>query len=139
MRRSRFSDEEVEKILKEVAGGLRPSVVCQANGISVQTFYRWKRRYSPEHLETLEGRSHRPRRVRQPTYSVELVEAVVKLREEYPRWGKDKLEILLQRQGYRVSAAWYQTIHLTATLPEAKWWCGACPSDPYGGVLRGDR
>jgi len=42
MRRSRFSDEEVEKILKEVAGGLRPSVVCQANGISVQTFYRWK-------------------------------------------------------------------------------------------------
>jgi putative transposase len=42
MRRSRFSDEEVEKILKEVAGGLRPSVVCQAHGISVQTFYRWK-------------------------------------------------------------------------------------------------
>ncbi|MEK7351330.1 MAG: transposase [Nitrospirota bacterium] len=42
MRRSRFSDEEVENILKEVAGGLKPSAVCQSHGISVQTFYRWK-------------------------------------------------------------------------------------------------
>jgi putative transposase len=42
MRRSRFSDEEVENILKEVAGGLKPSAVCKAHGISVQTFYRWK-------------------------------------------------------------------------------------------------
>lgn len=42
MRRSRFSDEEVENILKEAAGGLKPSVVCQSHGISVQTFYRWK-------------------------------------------------------------------------------------------------
>jgi putative transposase len=42
MRRSRFSDEEVENILREVDGGLKPSVVCQAHGISVQTFYRWK-------------------------------------------------------------------------------------------------
>jgi putative transposase len=42
MRRSRFSDEEIENILKEVAGGLSPSVVCQSHGISVQTFYRWK-------------------------------------------------------------------------------------------------
>lgn len=42
MRRSRFSDEEIESILKEVAGGLKPSEVCQSHGISVQTFYRWK-------------------------------------------------------------------------------------------------
>lgn len=42
MKRSRFSDEEIENILKEVAGGLKPSVVCQSHGISVQTFYRWK-------------------------------------------------------------------------------------------------
>ena len=42
MRQSRFSDEEIESILKEVAGGLKPSAVCQSHGISVQTFYRWK-------------------------------------------------------------------------------------------------
>lgn len=42
MRRSRFSDDEINKILREVEGGLRPSLVCQSHGISVQTFYRWK-------------------------------------------------------------------------------------------------
>jgi putative transposase len=33
------------------------------------------------------------------------VGAVVKLREEYPRWGKDKLVILLQQESYQVSAS----------------------------------
>ena len=80
-------------------------LTCRYFGISPQTFYRWKRRYDPEQLESLESRSRRPRRVRQPTYSVELVEAVLKLREQYPRWGKDKLVVLLGEEGYRVSAS----------------------------------
>jgi len=80
-------------------------LTCRYFGISPQTFYRWKRRYDPRRLESLEDRSHRPRRVRQPTYSVELVEVVVRLREEYPRWGKNKLVILLQAEGYQVSAS----------------------------------
>ena len=29
-------------------------------GISRQSFYRWKRRYDPENLVSLEDRSHRP-------------------------------------------------------------------------------
>ena len=73
--------------------------------VSPQTFYRWKRRYNPRHLESLEDRSHRPRHLRQPTYSTELVEAVLKLREEYPRWGKDKLVVLLHREGFNCSAS----------------------------------
>jgi len=43
--------------------------------------------------------------VRQPTYSTELVNAVLRLREEYPRWGKDKLVILLDREGFVSSAS----------------------------------
>jgi putative transposase len=42
MRRSRFSDDEIKDILRKVEGGLRPNVVCQSHGISLQTFYRWK-------------------------------------------------------------------------------------------------
>jgi putative transposase len=38
-------------------------------------------------------------------YPVELAEAVLKLREEYPRWGKDKLVILLRREGFTSSAS----------------------------------
>ena len=85
--------------------GQNARLTCRHFDISAQTFYRWKNRYDPGHLETVEGRSHRPVKVRQPTYSVELVEAVLKLREEYPRWGKDKLVVLLQREGFNCSAS----------------------------------
>ena len=78
------------------------SLTCRYHGISRQTFYRWKRRYNPRDLTTLEERSHRPHQVRQPTWSPELAEAVLKLREQYPRWGKDKLAVLLGREGWRV-------------------------------------
>ncbi len=80
-------------------------LTCRYFGISPQTFYRWKKRYNPRHLESLEDRSHRPRRVRQPTYSIELVEAVLGLREEYPRWGKDKLVVLLREKGVSCSTS----------------------------------
>ena len=80
-------------------------LTCRHFDISPQTFYRWKERYNPWHLESLEDRSHRPRHVRQPTYSVELVEAVLRLREEYPRWGKDKLVVLLHHDSFDYSAS----------------------------------
>jgi len=80
-------------------------LTCRYFGISPQTFYRWKKRYNPWLLESLENRSCRPKRVRQPSYSTELVTAVQKLREEYPRWGKDKLVVLLHRQGFNCSSS----------------------------------
>lgn len=85
--------------------GNNARLTCRYFGISPQTFYRWKRRYDPKHLESLEDRSHRPRHLRQPTASWELVAAVLKVREQYPRWGKDKLVVLLCQQGYRVSTS----------------------------------
>ena len=85
--------------------GYNAHLTCRHFDISPQTFYRWKRRYDPRHLGSLEDRSHRPRHVRQPTYSLELVEAVLKLREEYPRWGKDKLVVLLGEKEISCSAS----------------------------------
>ena len=80
-------------------------LTCRYFGISPQTFYRWKHRYDPKSLGSLEGHSCRPRKVRRPTYSPELVEAVLKLREKYPRWGKSKLMVLLCEKGYQTSAS----------------------------------
>ena len=54
---------------------------------------------------SLEERSHRPRRLRQPTWSRGLALAVLHLREQYPRWDKDKLMVLLQERGWQVSTA----------------------------------
>ena len=85
--------------------GRNARLTCRHFDISPQTFYRWKRRYNRKVLTSLEDRSHRPCHVRQPTYSVELVEAVLRLREEYPRWGKDKLVVLLKERGISCSAS----------------------------------
>ncbi len=71
---------------------------CRHFGISRQTFYRWQRRYDRYDLSTLEDRSHCPHRRRQPTWSFPLEEKVLTLRLQFPRWGKDKLAVLLRRQ-----------------------------------------
>lgn len=78
---------------------------CRYFGISRQTFYRWKRRYAPGDLTSLEARSHRPKRRRQPTWSPALAQEVLALRRQYPRWGKDKLAVLLRRAGTPVSTS----------------------------------
>ncbi len=75
--------------------GYNARLTCRYFGISPQTFYRWKGRYNPHNGGTLEERSRRPRRVRQPMASPKLIKAVLMLRERYPRWGKDKLVIRL--------------------------------------------
>ncbi len=87
------------------AHGGNASLTCRRFAISRQTFHRWKRRYNPRDLTTLEARSCRPRHVRQPTASAALREAVLRLRQQYPRWGKDKLAVLLHREGCRVSTS----------------------------------
>lgn len=85
--------------------GHNARLTCRHFDISPQTFYRWRRRYNRRRLGSLEDRSRRPRRVRQPTWSPELAEAVLSLREEYPRWGKDKLAVLLRQEGWSVSTS----------------------------------
>jgi len=78
---------------------------CRYFGISPQTFYRWKRRFDPHNLKSLEAKSSRPHQPRQPETPPEVVERIRQLREEYPRWGKDKLAVLLKREGINLSAS----------------------------------
>lgn len=81
------------------------ALCCRRFGISRQTFYRWHRRYDPMDLTSLEARSHRPRRCRRPTWSFPLEEKVLTLRLQFPRWGKDKLVVLLRREKVSVSTS----------------------------------
>jgi putative transposase len=87
------------------AHGKNARLTCRYFGISPQTFYKWMRRFNPKNLKSLEGRSCRPKHVRQSTASSEVIEAVRQLREANPRWGKEKLARLLQKQGYQVSVS----------------------------------
>ncbi len=47
MKKSKFSEEQIVKILAEAAKGDKTSAeVCRAHGVSQNTFYLWKRKYS---------------------------------------------------------------------------------------------
>jgi putative transposase len=80
-------------------------LTCRHFWTSPSTFYHWLHRYQQEGAGGLEDRSRRPHRVRKPTWSQELAQAVLHLREEHPRWGKDKLVVLLRREGWQVSTS----------------------------------
>jgi len=68
------------------------------------TIYRWRGRWKRAGPSALEDGSRAPKRRRQPTWSAELSQAVLELREQYG-WGKDKLVILLRRGGWHVSTS----------------------------------
>ena len=72
-------------------------------GVSRATLFRWKRNLSTEGPRGLEPKSTRPIRVRKPQWQPELVKKLVAIRKQYPAWGKDKLKILLNREGLQVS------------------------------------
>jgi transposase InsO family protein len=74
-------------------------------GASRASLYRWRKRWIPSDPSSLEDRSSRPRRVRRPAWSDELVEAVLTLRQQYPRWGKDKLVRLVHDAGHTTSTS----------------------------------
>lgn len=81
------------------------SLTCRYFGISRPTLDRALKRYDPRHLASLEDRSSKPRRTRQPTWTPELAAAVLQERERYPRWGKEKIAIMVRRQGWQVSTS----------------------------------
>jgi putative transposase len=81
------------------------ALTCRHFGISRQTFYRWLKRYEPLDLTSLEERSHCPHHRRQATWSFSLERKVLTLRLQFPRWGKDKLVVLLRQQGESVSTS----------------------------------
>ena len=69
------------------------------------TIHAWLERYRRAGPKGLEDRSRRPLRLRTPTWSGDLERRVLALREQFPRWGKDKLVILLRREGVDVSTS----------------------------------
>ncbi|ADD68229.1 transposase IS3/IS911 family protein [Denitrovibrio acetiphilus DSM 12809] len=45
MKRSRFSETQIVKILKEAESGRQVKDICREHGISDATYYNWKSKY----------------------------------------------------------------------------------------------
>lgn len=60
MKKSRFNEAQIIGVLREQEAGSPTADVCRRHGISEQTFYRWKAKYSgmsvsdAQKLKTLE-------------------------------------------------------------------------------------
>ena len=82
------------------------SLTCRYFGISRKTFHKWKKRYNPWDLNTLNSHSKRPKKVRSPEIPLEIQDLIVKLRRTYPAWSKYKLEVILKRDhGVEISSS----------------------------------
>ncbi|NIN68664.1 MAG: DDE-type integrase/transposase/recombinase [Anaerolineae bacterium] len=84
--------------------GRRVRLTARYFGFSPDTVSRWVRAYRQYGPSGLEKGSRRPKRVRQPGTPLEVVQRIQALREEYPSWGREKLRVLLLREGIQISA-----------------------------------
>lgn len=101
-------------------------LACRVFGMSRASLYRWRHRFDPKNLRSLENRSRRPRHVRKPNWSPDLVQAVERLKIQYPRWGKEKLAVLLQSEGFSASESTtgriLKDLKRRRVLPELRPW-----------------
>jgi putative transposase len=80
---------------RAASDGLSAEQAARAVGVPRSTLYRWEK----------EPKSRRPVRVRLKTWTPALRQAVERLRQDFPMWGRAKLGPLLRAQGFAVSDA----------------------------------
>jgi transposase InsO family protein len=79
---------------------------CRYFGIARKTFYHWKKRYNPYHLESLEEQTRRPKRTRQWEVSRMQEFRILALRRAHIRYGKEKIRVLYQQQYQEPISSW---------------------------------
>ena len=96
-------EKEVKIFIDLVLLGRRAQEAAEVIGLSRASLFRWKKAYLTQGIVGLEPESRKPKHVRKPKWDFKLINRLVALRKEFPAWGKDKLHILLLREGFKVS------------------------------------
>lgn len=87
-------DARVQFISRLLSGDEEMAAVCREYGISRKTGYKWLGRYRQDGAAGLRERSHAPL-CHGRSLDVAVVQAVLGLRERWPRWGARKLRVKL--------------------------------------------
>ena len=81
MKKTRFSEDQIVRILKEQESGMKVSDICRKHGLGEATFYKWKSRYGgleiseAQRLNSLEDEN---RRLKKLLAEAELDKAILK-------------------------------------------------------------
>src|SRR3954470_3751417 len=54
MKRSKFTDEQILKIVREGEAGRKVADLCRTHGITEQTYYRWKAKFGGMELSEMQ-------------------------------------------------------------------------------------
>lgn len=93
--KTRLAFLEFYKEMKDV------TVVCKAFKISRETFYKWRRRFNPGDLSSLEDRPKTPRTKRGSFVSFKDEMRLKRFREDHIKQGKVKLSIMYEKETER--------------------------------------
>ena len=81
---TRYSEEQISRILKEVESGITVAEVCRKHGVAEQTVYRWRNKYGGldtselQRLRELETENSRLKRiVAQQALDIDVLKEVV--------------------------------------------------------------
>ena len=81
------------------------SLTARHFGLGRMTMHRWLKEIKHYGPIGLNEKSRRPKRVRVPTVSSNVIIRIVRLRKQYPAWSKYKIKALLAREDIQVSAS----------------------------------
>ncbi len=82
------------------------SQTCRYFGIAPKTFYKWKKRYNPDNLLTLEDQSKAPIRRRQRQITREQESRIIALRKKHICWSKFKLAKVYREEYAETISSW---------------------------------
>lgn len=81
------------------------SLTARHFGITRHTVRNWQKKLDRLGPRELNDESHRPKNLRQPTISWEIVSEAVKIRKQYPAWSKYKIQAMMEQKQLIVSAS----------------------------------
>ena len=81
-------------------------LTCRYFGIAPKTFYKWKKRFDPHDLTSLEDRDRAPKNMRKSEITPEQESRIISLRKEFIRLGKLKLKKLYFKKHKEEISSW---------------------------------